>query len=532
MPTINNCLQVTVTVKGKKVDNSGVAGDFSSASNNSGNNSNNRGELHEGVTCDSCESDVRGFRYKCAICPDYDLCGDCEARGVHPGHNMVRISSPESAWPHHFFRRLSKMQERAHRRAHSAAAAAAAAGHRAAHAQGAAAAAASAASAAGDGEGGAGGSFYQSAFDPFLNGGQWVHGMRGGGGCGGRGRMRGRGFGRCSGRGGKMWEAMMKGWMGEDEMKERRDSKYGPEEGKEKKKEEEKKVEEGQEAQEQEATSPFEEIMKNIATGGGAEYLRNVGNLVAAALDPLGVDVQVDIEHNGQRSNISKPDKEKEDEEGAEAKQEQKEETKEAEEVKEAKEDEKSEETSEETSEESARAQSPPSDKESLEGEWTVLNKSREDGEGEKLINIPVQVVEDAKSKVYDANDGIRVVPINVSDQPADVLYGSPDGTLYPELPKQETTTVQENEEEKKEEEPKGEKEKPKEKEEPEPFSPSAPKASSVEHPDPKIQVALQAMMNMGFSNDGGWLTQLLESKNGDIGKVLDVLQPVRPVRK
>merc|ERR1711902_289390 len=76
-------------------------------------------------------------------------------------------------------------------------------------------------------------------------------------------------------------------------------------------------------------------------------------------------------------------------------------------------------------------------------------------------------------------------------------------GSLYPDLPKTETA--------------------------------SAPAVEAAEvtqpqvtHPDPRIQVALQAMTNMGFSNEGGWLTSLLEAKNGDIGKVLDILQPVK----
>merc|ERR1712211_82830 len=53
----------------------------------------------------------------------------------------------------------------------------------------------------------------------------------------------------------------------------------------------------------------------------------------------------------------------------------------------------------------------------------------------------------------------------------------------------------------------------------------SSEQASPV---DPKIQVALRAMMNMGYTNEVGWLTMLLQDKDGDIGKVLDIIQPVK----
>merc|ERR1712018_700600 len=76
-------------------------------------NNNNKGEEHFGVTCDSCDGSIRGFRYKCMVCPDYDLCGSCESKGIHPGHNMIRIASPETIYPRHFMNRLHRMSKRA-----------------------------------------------------------------------------------------------------------------------------------------------------------------------------------------------------------------------------------------------------------------------------------------------------------------------------------------------------------------------------------------------------------------------------------
>merc|ERR1712203_518213 len=40
----------------------------------------------------------------------------------------------------------------------------------------------------------------------------------------------------------------------------------------------------------------------------------------------------------------------------------------------------------------------------------------------------------------------------------------------------------------------------------------------------PKIKIALQAMENMGFNNDNDWLSNLLMKYDGDIGKVLDLI--------
>lgn len=52
------------------------------------------GEVHPGVVCDGCETPVKGVRFKCMVCPDYDLCQVCEGKGLHSEHNMVKIMKP------------------------------------------------------------------------------------------------------------------------------------------------------------------------------------------------------------------------------------------------------------------------------------------------------------------------------------------------------------------------------------------------------------------------------------------------------
>ncbi|XP_043501367.1 sequestosome-1 isoform X2 [Polistes fuscatus] len=63
------------------------------------------GVLHHNILCDGCNKNVKGFRYKCIECPDYDLCFDCESKGVHPEHCMIRIAVPLQ-WTSRYGRRL------------------------------------------------------------------------------------------------------------------------------------------------------------------------------------------------------------------------------------------------------------------------------------------------------------------------------------------------------------------------------------------------------------------------------------------
>lgn len=49
--------------------------------------------MHHGVTCDGCElHPIVGNRYKCVVCPDFDLCESCERKSLHPAdHAMIKL---------------------------------------------------------------------------------------------------------------------------------------------------------------------------------------------------------------------------------------------------------------------------------------------------------------------------------------------------------------------------------------------------------------------------------------------------------
>jgi len=50
--------------------------------------------VHEYVSCDGCGvKPLKGFRYKCTVCPNYDLCEKCEVSSQHD-HVFMKIKKP------------------------------------------------------------------------------------------------------------------------------------------------------------------------------------------------------------------------------------------------------------------------------------------------------------------------------------------------------------------------------------------------------------------------------------------------------
>ena len=52
--------------------------------------------IHDKFICDGCDmTPIKGIRYMCSVCSNYDLCEKCERNGVHCGHAFLKIRKPE-----------------------------------------------------------------------------------------------------------------------------------------------------------------------------------------------------------------------------------------------------------------------------------------------------------------------------------------------------------------------------------------------------------------------------------------------------
>merc|ERR1719210_1733209 len=117
---------------------------------------------------------------------------------------------------------------------------------------------------------------------------------------GGRGGM-GRGGWTAAG---PAWEAMMRGWTGEQQPSTSQESKKDEDHQKTHAESVAAAQEAAKEAHERAHSAAQAASAANAASAafafpplsGSEDYLQNVGSFVAAALDPLGIDVKIDIE--------------------------------------------------------------------------------------------------------------------------------------------------------------------------------------------------------------------------------------------
>lgn len=322
--------------------------------------------VHPHVTCDGCEGQVAGTRFKCTVCPDYDLCSSCQAKGLHKEHVLMPIWHP-----------------------------------------------------------------FNNMFEHWFPRGKWMRKMR-----------------HC------MWA----GAQNQNQNQARAEpSPCGT-----------------RPAPQPSASAPVPGPAQpdgEASAQANVEYLKNIGEGVAAMLSPLGIDVDIDVEHDGKRTKVTPtpsasggpPGAQPEGTPGG---------------GKGPGDEEVVEEAADRQSSLKSNASGTKGPKElGSDEEWTHLSPKEVDPSTGELQSMRVEEGQDEVRPLDGSSQGCP-------DASAQGPTGLREAALYPHLP---------------------------------------------QDADPRLVESLSQMLSMGFTDDGGWLTRLLHAKNYDIGVALDTIQYSKP---
>ncbi|XP_043468304.1 sequestosome-1 [Leptopilina heterotoma] len=233
------------------------------------------------------------------------------------------------------------------------------------------------------------------------------------------------------------------------------------------------------------------EFLKNI----GEQIAQNIGEHITQFLDPLGIDVNVPLKNNTKQQQENKTD-------GIDAKN---------------------------MPSTSSSADESPSKEASIEENQSEMEDRQTVKEpATSKANEPIASIAEIKKTIENLTlekntpepEGWTL--LNENDSPPTTTNSSPSSSRAPsvsEVPPAESSQPSASPVTSKDSSTSPDK----------PLYPPLPKEGKVPfHSNPKIQRAIETMMEMGFSNEGGWLTHLLVTKEGDISKALDILAPIR----
>ncbi|XP_060053320.1 sequestosome-1 [Erinaceus europaeus] len=321
-----------------------------------------RSMVHPNVICDGCDGPVVGVRYKCSVCPNYDLCAACEGKGLHRQHSKLVFPNP----------------------------------------------------------------FSHGHLSEGLSHSRWLRKLK-------HGHF---------------------GWAGWDLVPPGNWSPRPPRAG-------------DACASPSSSPSPAADTASGPSEDPSVNFLKNVGESVAAALSPLGIEVDIDVEHGGKRSRLTPVSgtSSAEDKCGSQP--------------------------SSCSSDPSKQARDSESVTQSLVEQMNKIALESGAQPEEQMESDNCSGGDDdwthLSSKEVDPSTGeLQSLQMPGSEGPSslDPSQGGPTGlkeaALYPHLP---------------------------------------PEA------DPRLIESLSQMLSMGFSDEGGWLTRLLQTKNYDIGAALDTIQ-------